>query len=579
VKTVAIFGGGMAGLSAAHELAHRGYKVHVYEKAGIIGGKSASQEPSDLCTGAVSKPQPTPLPKNDPLPGEHGFRFFPGFYHNIIATMDEIPNVTGTGSVTQDLVPSRNAGISYLDKFIPFPRQSTLPPWDVFGRINDMAKKMDFSPLDLSLMAWFRIKYLTSGPLRRRSYDAKSWKDFIELDKQPYSAEFKDFEISIPRTMSAMAVETTSAKIVGDIAMQFGLGYARPGNEEDRLLVGPTHKRWLEPWYDYLDNLADFEFHENRVLDKLHYTPGSFEISKATVLGPSGAEDVNADYYIAALPIEKMRGIVNNTPDLAVDDPEISKLVDKGAPTATSWMVGAQFYLKEDVPMVDGHVFYPKSPWALTSVSQGQFWKLSGNPIEGSFGDGNVKGIISAIISDWETPGGSGIPPAKDFKDRCALLEAVRQQLEGNTDTSKFDLSKGNVLHAHLDENMKLDPAVNETPLLIHPLNGLDFRPKAYGKIENLFLAADYVLTSTGLATMEGANEAARLAVNELLTRVDTRGPRCAIASSTGDSHREGEDEREGAGTKRHCANGAKRGPHGSIDDASRPIRSGIGGG
>ena len=42
-------------------------------------------------------------------------------------------------------------------------------------------------------------------------------------------------------------------------------------------------------------------------------------------------------------------------------------------------------------------------------------------------------------------------------------------------------------------------------------------RPDATTRIPNLFLAADYVRTYTDLATMEGANEAARRAVNGIL--------------------------------------------------------------
>ena len=37
-------------------------------------------------------------------------------------------------------------------------------------------------------------------------------------------------------------------------------------------------------------------------------------------------------------------------------------------------MNGIQFYLTEDVPLVHGHIIYLDSPWALTSVSQPQFW-------------------------------------------------------------------------------------------------------------------------------------------------------------------------------------------------------------
>ena len=51
-------------------------------------------------------------------------------------------------------------------------------------------------------------------------------------------------------------------------------------------------------------------------------------------------------------------------------------------------------------------------------------------------------------------------------------------------------------------------------------------RPEATTAIPNLFLASDYVRTHTDLATMEGANEAARRAVNGLLDAVNFEGGR-----------------------------------------------------
>src|SRR5271170_1207881 len=79
-QTVAVFGGGVAGLSAAHELAERGFQVHLYERKQALGGKARS----------------IPVPNSGengrlPLPGEHGFRFFPGFYKHVIDTMRRTP--------------------------------------------------------------------------------------------------------------------------------------------------------------------------------------------------------------------------------------------------------------------------------------------------------------------------------------------------------------------------------------------------------------------------------------------------------------------------------------------------------
>jgi uncharacterized protein with NAD-binding domain and iron-sulfur cluster len=79
-RTVAVLGGGIAGLSAAHHLQKNGYDVTVFDARGRtaadLGGKARS----------FSRPDP-PEP---PAYGEHGFRFFPGFYSHVVDTMEQI---------------------------------------------------------------------------------------------------------------------------------------------------------------------------------------------------------------------------------------------------------------------------------------------------------------------------------------------------------------------------------------------------------------------------------------------------------------------------------------------------------
>jgi uncharacterized protein with NAD-binding domain and iron-sulfur cluster len=52
MQKVIVIGGGVGGLSCAHELAERGYEVHVYEARASWGGKARSQPVASTGIGA-----------------------------------------------------------------------------------------------------------------------------------------------------------------------------------------------------------------------------------------------------------------------------------------------------------------------------------------------------------------------------------------------------------------------------------------------------------------------------------------------------------------------------------------------
>jgi hypothetical protein len=122
-------------------------------------------------------------------------------------------------------------------------------------------------------------------------------------------------------------------------------------------------------------------------------------------------------------------------------------------------------------------------------------------------------------VSDWKAGHEDGRPAWKS--SRSEIEQAVLEQLRASLrDDPEQHIDDSNVAGFFVDTDITYpnpSQAVDAEPLLINTPGSWRFRPEAETQIENLFLAADYVRTYTDLATMEGANEAARRAVNGIL--------------------------------------------------------------
>ena len=535
MPTVAILGGGVAGLSAAHHLAERGFDVTIYEAADRPGGKARS--------GAV------PGTGEPGLPTEHGFRFFPGFYEHVVDTMAGIPTgsagPSGEGTVADALVPTERTLIAaihgadrlastetprtpreWLDALIPG-RSANLPP----GEATFLGERI--------------LELLSSCEARRRAeLDDVSWWEYLQAGRM--SPEYRAL-VRSTRELVAMDPRRASARTVGRIYVQLLRGTITPSLQAERILDGPTSEVWIGPWLSHLESLG-VELVMDARATGFHVEGG--EVVGVTVDGGGGTDQVTADYYVAAVPVEVMAELVDA--DLRAAAPSLAGV----SQLETAWMNGIQFYLREDVPLVRGHEMYADSPWALTSVSQAQFWDID-LPART---DGEIEGVLSVIVSDWTTPGMVHERPAREctpaeiaeevWAQLCAHLDGVELDADG------FATDDGREIHnvaperaggaatdgsgrpgeparpavETLDETVAgwyLDPAIveqedgegveNRAPLLVNTVGSLRHRPPANPAAGNLYLAADYVRTETDLASMEAADEAARRAVRAIL--------------------------------------------------------------
>ena len=489
---VAVLGGGIGGLSAAHELAERDFDVTVYEARERLGGKARSF--------------PISTPDGGTVPAEHGFRFFPGFYRNLRETMQRIPLPEG-GTVADNLVHTNETLITSTTG--PETVSETRTP----GSVAEWAEAFEptigggeLTPAETNYFLRRLLVLLTSCRARReRELDRVSWWEFVDAAAQ--SPAYRKHLAESTQALVALQPQRGSARTIGQIYVQLMLDQLDPNRPTEAVLNGPTSEVWIEPWVTHLESLG-VEFHTDSPVTEI-----DADGERITGVELTGGERVTADHYVAALPVEVMASLV--TPALRRAAPSLSHV----GRLDTAWMNGIQFYFTEDVPLARGHQAYTDSPWALTAISQRQFWD-DGSFDVGADNDGAVQGVLSVIVSDWERAGVVYDKPARDCS-REEIKTEVWHQLAAHLNRDADRLSEDALYDWVLDPAIVEDEGgmTNTEPLLINTVDSLRHRPRAVTAAPNLVLAADYVRTETDLATMESANEAARRAAAGIVER------------------------------------------------------------
>jgi uncharacterized protein with NAD-binding domain and iron-sulfur cluster len=498
-RKIVIIGGGVAGMSAAQELAERGHKVEVYECQGIPGGKARSFGKAHTGENGLKD-----------LPGEHGFRFFPGYYRHVIDTMRRIP-CGRDKHVTDNLKSVEHVVFATADAPILIAPAEFPESWDaMLEALESLIKIARNVPAIESL--WFLnrlLVYATSCDDRRLvKFEPRSWLEFTDATNR--SEAFNKFYVQgMSRCAVACRADRISARTAATFILQLLFKLAAPGEQVDRVLVGPTNEVWIEPWLAYLKCLR-VDYCTNSRLVK--FNCNDKQITSVVINDPDGNEcTVTADYYLVAIPFDKLKDLI--TAEMVKIDSDLA-LIKK---LQCDWMNGIQFYFSEPPPIPPGHVVYFDSPWALTSISQELFWS-NDRKISDTYGDGKVNAILSVDISNWDS-----MKNADDLTEQ-EIADEVLNQIRKHKGYSGPILSREQPLDRMLDPDIVIQPGkkiTNSEPLLINVKDTWQYRPCAVTKIPNLLLASDYVRTYTDLATMEGANEAARCAVNGILDKTE----------------------------------------------------------
>ncbi|UCZ91670.1 FAD-dependent oxidoreductase [Gordonia sp. WA4-43] len=516
-RDVAIFGGGMAGLSAAHELVERGFGVTVYEPS-RLGGKAYSHDVPGTARGGRLA-----------LPGEHGFRFFPGCYQHVPDTMERIP--VGNSNVRdRHLIDVESAVIAFDDAgYAP-----TTAPASIMGFVkhaneivtldnlrnafmSGLKFVVDVPPPELAFFVTRELIIATSCTERRiGQWENQSWMQFVKSKGK--SRAYQRYLVgALTRALVAAKPDTASARTIGQIGLAlatsatglisgYDAGLVHGG--VDRILNRPTNHAWIDPWVAHLRGRG-VRFEMGTGLARLNLTRGRISGAQLT----SGAP-VDADWYVAAMPIDRLRPLLS--PELVTADPSLAGI----HALKDDWMVGIQYFLSRRADMPPSHIAALGTPWALTGLFQARPWNVD---FARTYGDGRVKDFLSIDISEWEKPGILYGKPAKQCTRQEIAREVWAQMSRAMNSGARKLLRSEEIVTWSLDPGITWSPSIaNATPLMVNTAGSYKNRPNAYTSIPNLFIGGDHVRSNIDLATMEGANESGRRVTNAIIAAADS---------------------------------------------------------
>lgn len=504
------------------------------------------------------------------LPGEHGYRFFPSFYRHLLDTMNRTPlleldvadaleqakreerwnQLQGAGAVGPGTADEyRVTRDTAFDNLISLPKHAIArtddnPPWvldrtraksitEVLRELDIMLRRMNFTMRDISLFQLTLFRFATScGRRRRDEYGDLSWSDFVELDR--FSPKFAEAMNRWPLALVGLRSDECDAHTQGIVTIQLmidqmGTSYT------DGTLNGPSSEAWLDAWQLYLQEQFGVTFLRGQ-LDNLTWDAASGRVKpEVTAFYDTNANDTISppfapEYIVCALPSDRVHRVIDDSLLAHAEATGATELqrtrdfslaVDTGELKDSNRIYsGIQFYFDTDVYWVDGHMYFPDSAWALSSISQARYHFMR------FASQAPFRGIVSVVIGDFDSKGQFVV------KDKSAsecspdeIAAEVWAQIHAAVIGEGEPVPPVPVYY-HLDDDLVFDATRtsivgSESRYLVNTVDSWEPRPGDPDEYELLFdqlvFAGSYMKTHTRLVTMESANESARLAVNAIL--------------------------------------------------------------
>jgi hypothetical protein len=496
--TAAVFGAGIAGLSAAHELARRGWRVTVCEANENAGGFFRSAR----------------RPSDDGMPSEYSWHGMGPWYHNVFDLMKQIPFDATSSMYERALSRPIDFGLATDDGHSAFDDTPLLNVKNMFR----------MSWLDVVLGSWLMFKTWTSHRRTHELYSrlnaAEQWKPLLSHGAWkiwrscfgPWiGSDWTNVSLHTAGHFFRKQLITKPSHV--HAADEEGPEWKHGSRSGWLLLRGPSNEIWFDRWVRHLEQLG-VQF---RWKEPLH----RFEFDGQAITGTRTAagDRVEADVYVLATNPFAAAEILRRTPSLAELEQlrEFQPLVQDGPHTQVSFRIAFSESIRW--PRERAAIIVANSEYDLTLFAQEQAW-LS----EMYLGDG-VKSLWTGTACVATVPGRvHGLPLIRCTKEQfieeverqlldCGGLDALIRQANDGRSLKDFCILKIEVWH---EWQFSPEGIQHNQPKWVTTTNTQQHLPTQSTPVPNLVLAGAHTRTQADVWSIEGAVESGRRAAQVL---------------------------------------------------------------
>ncbi|OBQ34642.1 MAG: phytoene desaturase [Anabaena sp. CRKS33] len=457
--SVAIAGGGLAGLSCAKYLTDQGYTPIVLERRDVIGGKVAAWKDAD----------------GDWY--ETGLHIFFGAYPNMLQLFkeldieDRLQWKEHTMIFNQPDSPGTYSRFDFPD--LPAPINGVI----AILRNNDMltwAEKISFG---IGL-----LPAILQGQKYVEEMDKYSFREWLQKQNVPPRVE-KEVFIAMSKALNFINPEEISATVLLTALNRF---LQEKNGSKMAFLDGSPTERLCQPIIDHITERGG-EVRLNAPLKEILLNEDG-TVKGFLLRGLNGAEDeiVTADIYVSALPVDPLKPILPNAWKEMPFFQQLNGL--EGVP-----VINVHIWFDRKLTDID-HLLFSRSPLLSVYADMSNTCREYANP------DRSMLELVLAPAADWISKSDEEIVAAT-----ISELEKLFPQHFGGDNPTK-------ILKYH----------VVKTPRSVYKATPgrQDYRPSQQTPISNFYLTGDYTMQRY-LASMEGAVLSGKLtaqAISQALT-------------------------------------------------------------